>query len=85
MTAEEEIKKRHRQYSVDLSNDVSAYKLYIEGMFKIISEHIDNKVGAVEQIIHGTVNENLNLLSQKSEVVEAGFASLMAFVNSCVE
>ena len=82
MSAKEEIKKQHRQYAVDLNNDVSAYTLYIKGVSKILSEHIDNKAGAIEQIVHGTVNDNLNMLSQKSDVVEAGFASLMAFVNS---
>ena len=84
MAAEEDVKKRHRQYSVDISNDIAAYKLYIEETFKMISGHIDNKVGAVDQILHGPVTDNLNLLSQKTETVEAGVASLMAFCQRCV-
>ena len=50
----------------------------------MISGHLDNKVKTVEDILHGPVNDNLNLLSQNSETVEAGFASLMAIANSAL-
>ena len=62
MAAEENLKKRHRQYSVDLSNDFAAYKPYFEETFKMISGHIDNKVGAVEQILQSCERQ-----SQSSE------------------
>ena len=44
MAAEEDLKKRHRQYSVDLSHDFTAYRLYIEETFKMISGHIEKLV-----------------------------------------
>ena len=84
LSVEEEVKKRHQNYSVEVGNDFTAYKTYIEETLKLISGHIDNKVKTVEDLLHGPINDNLNLLAQKSETVEVGFASLMAFVNSAL-
>ena len=62
LTAEDGIQKRHRQYTVDLSHDATKYKAYVEGILKTISDHTETKVGAVEQLIHGAVHDNIRLL-----------------------
>ena len=66
LSVEEEVKKRHQNYSVEMGNDFTAYKTYIEEMLKLTSGHIDNKVKTVEDVLHGPINDNLNLLAQKS-------------------
>ena len=72
--------KKHRQMTVDMSHDQHNYKLWVTSMFRTADKHINEKIAEVQNVINTTVNDNLNLISEKCNCLEASFHSLVDMI-----
>ena len=74
---------RSRASNTDIQEDLVKYKEYVEATFRQIESHVTKKFQIVEQTIHGTVNDNFNVLNEKVTLLQASFESLMVPWRTC--